>query len=136
MNGSKPKKITKAAKKANAQAIRQKIASTQSQAFQSGQAKRKKAYAGKEGAVDIAKGKYQEYADARKNYSNKNKNSMSREQIVSLARQRGEMTGATAGAYDFDYKSTAPKKPLLGASKKIVRASKKLNQAGGRRPKR
>lgn len=138
MNGKPKKKLPKlTVPSAIKQATASKIAATKSSTTQSGQAQRQKAYAAKPTAVAKVKSIESDYLKRKKAVAGGGKDSMSYGQLRELSRTANDRAAGTSSKFDFNYSTTRPAPNLKGASKALVKASKKLNQAGGRKaPKR
>lgn len=129
----KPKKLKKlTVKSAVKEATASRIATTKSAVAKSGQEQRKKNYAGKQAAVSAATNDVKYFGGKERRSP---KNGLSYDETREWKTQASKPQ-AIATKYDYEYKSTRPAQNLQGASKKLVKAAKKLNQAGGRKPPR
>jgi hypothetical protein len=133
MNGKpKPRLKKLTAKSAIKEATALKVSSVKSATAKAGQDQRKSNYAGKQAAVSAATNDVKYFGGKERRSP---KNGLSYDETREWKTQASKPQ-AIATKYDYEYKSTRPAQNLQGASKKLVKASKKLNQAGGRkRPK-
>ncbi len=124
----KLKKLT--VKSAIKEATASKIAATKSATTKSGQEKRKSTYAGKQAAVTAAKNDFKYHGGSPRRTP---KDGLSYDETREWKTQSSKADNIGL-RYDQEYKSTRPAQNLKGANKAIVKVSKKLNQAGGRKP--
>lgn len=121
-NKTSMKAVEKAFKK-------EKIATTKSKTYQSGQDSRKKAYADKT-PVKKAEERTKTYGEMRKSYTPAKANGMSRNQVVELHRTSEDIQEGIKSKKKFDYDTTRPATPLKTIGKSQIKSWNKRLKRG------